>query len=82
MLTIFGDEVPLRAQVEVINGYSAHADRIELSSWIERVRDQSPQLSNVWLVHGEPPAQDELATAMRAKQFTVESPSPEERHTF
>ena len=27
MLRIFGDDVPLRAQVDVINGYSAHADR-------------------------------------------------------
>ena len=27
MLRIFGDDVPLRAHVEVINGYSAHADR-------------------------------------------------------
>jgi len=82
MLTIFGDEVPLRARVEVINGYSAHADRIELGSWIDRVREQSAGLSNVWLVHGEPPAQDELATSLRAKGFTVGCPSPQERQTF
>ena len=82
MLTIFGDEVPLRARVEVINGYSAHADRVELASWIDRVREQSAGLSNVWLVHGEPPAQDELATSLGAKGFTVGCPSPEERQTF
>ena len=81
-LKIFGDEVPLRAQVEVINGYSAHADRVELGSWIDRVRERSPQLSNVWLVHGEPPAQDELATALHAKGLTVGCPSPRERHRF
>ena len=82
MLTIFGDEVPLRARVEVINGYSAHADRVELASWIDRVRERSAGLSNVWLVHGEPPAQDELATSLGAKGFTVGCPSPEERQTF
>jgi len=82
MLTIFGDEVPLRAHVEVINGYSAHADRVELASWIDRVREQSSGLSNVWLVHGEPPAQDELATSLRAKGFTVGCPSPQEREAF
>ena len=82
MLTIFGDEVPLRARVEVINGYSAHADRVELASWIDRVRERSAGLSNVWLVHGELPAQDELATSLGSKGFTVGCPSPEERQTF
>jgi metallo-beta-lactamase family protein len=82
MLTIFGDEVPLRAQVEVINGYSAHADRVELSSWVDRVREQSPRLKQIWLVHGEPPAQDEFATTLRAKGLTVACPPPRERHTF
>ena len=82
MLTIFGDEVPLRAHVEVINGYSAHADRVELASWIDRVREQSKGLASVWLVHGEPPAQEELATSLRAKGFTVGCPSPQERQTF
>jgi len=81
-LTIFGDEVPLRAQVEVINGYSAHADRVELGSWIDRVREGSPRLSNVWLVHGEPPAQEELATALRVKGLDVGCPLPQERHEF
>ncbi|HYW50645.1 MAG TPA: MBL fold metallo-hydrolase, partial [Gemmatimonadaceae bacterium] len=32
MLRIFGDEVPLRAKVEILNGYSAHADRSELAA--------------------------------------------------
>jgi metallo-beta-lactamase family protein len=82
MLRIFGDEVPLRAQVEVINGYSAHADRVELGSWIDRVSEGSRRLAQVWLVHGEPPAQDELATSLRAKGLTVGCPSPRERHTF
>ena len=82
VLTIFGDEVPLRAHVEVINGYSAHADRLELASWIDRVRERSTGLSKVWLVHGEPPAQEELATSLRVKGFTVGCPSPQERQTF
>jgi hypothetical protein len=36
----------------------------------------------VWLVHGEPPAQDELATALGAKGLTVGCPLPRERHEF
>src|SRR3712207_9312640 len=40
-LKIFGDEVPLRARVEVLNGYSAHADRNELAAWLGAVRRES-----------------------------------------
>lgn len=80
MLKIFGEEVPLRAQVEIINGYSAHADQVELGSWIDRVRARSPQLSQVWLVHGEPPAQETLATSLHAKGLAVGCPAPRERH--
>lgn len=82
MLRIFGDDVPLRAQVVVINGYSAHADRAELGSWIDRVREHSPRLKQVWLVHGEAPAQDEFSTTLSAKGLTVGCPAPRERHQF
>jgi metallo-beta-lactamase family protein len=78
-LKIFGDEVPLRAQVEVLNGYSAHADRTELAAWLDAVRRTSPALGPVWLVHGEPEAQDALATSLRAKGYQVTCPAPGER---
>jgi len=78
-LKIFGDEVPLRAQVEVLNGYSAHADRTELAAWLDTVRASSPSLGPVWLVHGEPEAQDALATTLRAKGYQVECPAPGDR---
>jgi metallo-beta-lactamase family protein len=81
-LRIFGDDVPLRARVEIINGYSAHADRTELSSWIGRVRERSPKLRQVWLVHGEPPAQEELATTLGAKGLKVTCPESRDRFEF
>jgi metallo-beta-lactamase family protein len=74
MLKIFGEEIPLRAQVEVINGYSAHADRNELAEWLDKVKSQSPKLDSVFLVHGEPEAQDAFKTAMAAKGYKVECP--------
>jgi metallo-beta-lactamase family protein len=82
MLKIFGDEVPLRAHVEILNGYSAHADRTELGAWVDRVRERSPRLRQVWLVHGEPPAQDELAATLHAKGLAVRCPSSRERQEF
>jgi len=82
MLKIFGDEIPLRAEVEVINGYSAHADRTELTRWIDQVKSSSPNLGPVWLVHGEPDVQDAYQTALTAKGYTVTCPEPHSRVAF
>jgi metallo-beta-lactamase family protein len=82
MLRIFGDEVPLRASVEVLNGYSAHADRTELASWLDRVKAGSSNLGNIWLVHGEPEAQDALQAALTAKGYSVTCPEPRTRAVF
>jgi len=82
ILKIFGDEIPLRAHVEVINGYSAHADRTELRAWLDAVKVTSPKLSGVHLVHGEIKAQEELQTALIAKGYSVTCPDPHARIAF
>ena len=82
ILKIFGDEIPLRAHVEVINGYSAHADRTELRAWLDAVKVTSPKLSGVHLVHGEVKAQEELQTALIAKGYSVTCPDPHARIAF
>lgn len=76
MLKIHGDEVPLRARVEVLDGYSAHADRTELVTWLDAVRATSPALRNVYLVHGEPAPQDALAALLRSTGYEVTCPEP------
>jgi metallo-beta-lactamase family protein len=75
-LKIFGSEVPLRAQVEVLNGYSAHADRGELVAWLTAVRETSPKLSRVFLVHGEPPAQTAMIATLAQHGFEATAPAP------
>jgi metallo-beta-lactamase family protein len=82
VLTIFGEEVPLHARVEVINGYSAHADRTEMIAWLGRVKEQSPHLGPIWLVHGEAPVQDEFKTNLVARGYSVECPEPHTTHAF
>jgi metallo-beta-lactamase family protein len=82
VLQIFGEDVPLHAQVEVIDGYSAHADRTEMISWLGYVRDKSPKLGPIWLVHGEPAVQDEFKSALTAQGYSVECPEPHTRHVF
>jgi metallo-beta-lactamase family protein len=73
-IKVFGEELPLKAQVKVINGYSAHADRAGLLAWLDAVRSKSPDLSKVFLVHGEPAAQDAFAADVRERGPQVDAP--------
>jgi len=50
-IRIFGEEVELKAQVEVINALSAHADRAGLSDWLREVKDN---VRHAFAIHGEP----------------------------
>lgn len=49
---IFGDEYKVNAHIEVINGFSGHADRGELLQWASAIQ-KKPQ--RTFLVHGEEP---------------------------
>ncbi|HEU4642800.1 MAG TPA: MBL fold metallo-hydrolase [Gemmatimonadaceae bacterium] len=78
-IKVFGEEIPLRAHVEVLDGYSAHADRSELLDWLDAVRAASPRLEQVYLVHGEPDAQNALAATIGARGCRVSCPAPHTR---
>jgi metallo-beta-lactamase family protein len=78
---IYGDDVPLRADVKIIDGYSAHADQAELTAWIDGVKATSPRLGEVFLVHGEADVQDIFKTALTAKGYSVECPEPRTTRT-
>jgi metallo-beta-lactamase family protein len=56
---IFGVYRDLRAEVVVLNGFSAHADQRELCDYARQVARRG-SLEGVVLVHGEPPAQATL----------------------
>jgi metallo-beta-lactamase family protein len=72
IIRVFGDEIPLRAKVEVLGGYSAHGDRHELQAWLNAVRDGGAgRVPDVYLVHGEPDVQDEFADQLRAGGYPV-----------
>ena len=45
---IFGEEVPVRARIYTINGFSAHADQAELLAW-----QHQTGAKRTFLVHGE-----------------------------
>ncbi len=60
---IFGDEYSVRAQIQMVQGFSAHADREELLEWVKGVRSN---LKGVFVVHGEEQAAMSFADALRA----------------
>jgi metallo-beta-lactamase family protein len=82
VLHILGEEVALHARVEIIDGYSAHADRTEMATWLGRVKEKSPRLGQIWLVHGEAAVQDEFRASLTSKGYSVECPEPHTRHVF
>ncbi len=75
VIRVLGNDVELRATVEIINGYSAHADRTELAGWLNAVRRTSPGLRTVCLVHGEEEAQEALSGALSAQGYSVKCPA-------
>jgi metallo-beta-lactamase family protein len=75
-IKLFGEMVPLRAQVEILNGYSAHADRTELLRWLDGVKAHTPELRDVYLVHGEPDAQDAFASKLEELGYRASCPAP------
>ena len=59
---ILGQDYERRAEVESITGYSAHADRTELRSWVRRL---GGPVRRAFVVHGEHPALEAMATILR-----------------
>jgi metallo-beta-lactamase family protein len=59
---ILGDEYQVRAEVETIGGYSAHADRRELLAWVRKL---GGPIRRAFVVHGESAALEAMATALR-----------------
>ena len=77
---IFGVERDLRAEVVVLEGFSAHADQAELVEYAEGIRARGP-LRDIILVHGDPSAQKVLQR--RLEEWTsARVRVPEERETI
>jgi len=58
---IFGDVVPIRAQVAALEQFSDHADTPELLQWLRTFPRKPPA---TYLVHGEPAASSQLRDTM------------------
>jgi len=68
---ILGAYRELHAQVEVLEAFSAHADRTELLDYAQQC---GPQVRRLFVVHGELEAAEALAEGLRAAGRSVEIP--------
>jgi metallo-beta-lactamase family protein len=65
---LFGEEIPVRAHIYTINGFSAHADRDELLAW-----HRHSHAPRTFLVHGEETVMQQFASKLENTQ--VEMPA-------
>jgi len=75
---IFGELQPVRARIEVLNGFSGHADHDELMNWVGGMR-QKPE--KVFLVHGEEKASSALQKSL-SEHFNMHVSVPVQKQQF
>ena len=68
-VNILGENIPVRARIYTINGFSAHADQAELLAW-----QKQTGATRTFLVHGEDDAMKQFAALLTDTR--VEMPGP------
>jgi metallo-beta-lactamase family protein len=63
---LFGEEIPVRAHIYTINGFSAHADRDELLAW-----HRHSHAPRTFLVHGEESVMQQFAGKLENTQVEM-----------
>ncbi|HYR26239.1 MAG TPA: MBL fold metallo-hydrolase [Aquabacterium sp.] len=77
-LKMFGEYVPIRAEVSQIEGLSAHGDQADLLQWLGALGKKPQQ---VFVNHGEPQAADTLRLRIE-EQLGLRARVPDYRETF
>jgi metallo-beta-lactamase family protein len=71
-LSLFGEDIIVRAKVHTLGGYSAHAGRAELLRWAGGIGGDP----RFYLVHGEPKALEALREGLEdSRGITAEIPT-------
>lgn len=79
MVRILGKEYPLKAHVETISGFSAHADKNELLRFLE---ESGLKVAKVAVVHGEEEQSESFRETLAAKGYDAFVPRMGEQLTF
>ena len=79
-LKMLGEEIELKAQVEVINALSAHADRNGIMNWLDEIKDN---VRHAFAVHGETEKVEAMANLLKEHGIAnVHAPHPGETFTI
>jgi metallo-beta-lactamase family protein len=62
---VFGREVDVRAEIVVLDGFSAHAGQMEMAEYLQRCRANGP----VFLVHGDEPRATTFKGVLEGRGF-------------
>jgi len=63
-LKLLGEEVPVRAAVHTLGGFSAHAGQTQLIEWVAGFIEKVPR---IYLVHGEPDKMEALRSKLEER---------------
>jgi metallo-beta-lactamase family protein len=69
---VLGHDVPVRASIHTLNGFSAHADQRELLQWHAGIGSRK----GTFLVHGDADVMAKFAQLLQGER--VEMPKPEQ----
>ncbi|ABN51846.1 MAG TPA: MBL fold metallo-hydrolase [Hungateiclostridium thermocellum] len=75
---LFGEEISVEARIEMIEGFSGHADKEGLLKWIERF-NRKPK--KIFIVHGEEDAMIEFSEEIN-RRFNIETVIPSRGESF
>ena len=78
---IFGEEIPVRAKIVTISGFSAHKDSQHLLEFVEKIDEASENLRKVFVVMGEPSASLFLTQRIR-DYLAVHAIAPDQGESF
>lgn len=75
IIKMFGKEIEVNAQIELVDYFSVHADQDELIAWLESAR-QKPTV--VFAIHGDDDTSETFAGILRERGFNAYAPALEE----
>lgn len=77
---ILGEEFKVNARIEYIEGFSGHADQEGLVDFVGSFNNKMPK--HIFIVHGEPKAQETLKEKLTEQNFGAEISIPEYGQEF
>lgn len=71
-VSIYGEDIAVRAKIHTLGGFSAHADRDHLLEWMSSIKNERMR---VFVVHGEESASNAFAASVR-ERFGCQTTAP------